>query len=170
MDMIKVYSKKVKFPLTKVFVIDGSKRSKKANAFFSGIGKKKKVVLYDTLIDNHTVNELVAILAHEIGHYKKKHITIGLILSVLQVGLTLFIMSLMIFDLDLSKALGTDHLAIHLNLIAFAILYSPVSKIIGIFMNIFSRRNEYEADAFAANTFEGSSLATAWFPPAPTSS
>ena len=161
MDSIKVYSEKVKFPLTKVFVIDGSKRSKKANAFFSGIGKKKKVVLYDTLIENHTINELVAVLAHEIGHYKKKHITIGFILSVLQVGVTLFIMSLMIFNTDLSMALGADHLAIHLNLIAFAILFSPVSKITGIFMNIFSRKNEFEADAFAANTFEGESLATA---------
>lgn len=160
-DAITAYASKVQFPLTNIFVIDGSKRSSKANAFFSGFGKKKKVVLYDTLIENHATEELVAIFAHEVGHYKKKHIQQGLILSVLQTGVMLFILSLMIFNDKLSLALGGDALAIHLNLIAFGILYSPISMITGLFMNILSRKNEFEADRFAKTTASGMALATA---------
>ncbi len=155
---IEEYSRKVKFPLDNIFVIDGSKRSAKSNAFFSGIGKKKKIVLYDTLIENHTREELVAVLAHEVGHFKKKHIVSGYILSILQTGLTLFIMSLVIFSPSMSQALGADEFAIHLNLLAFGILYSPISHFISIFMNILSRKNEYEADAFARDTYDGSFL------------
>jgi len=155
---IEEYSKRVKFPLDNIFVIDGSKRSAKSNAFFSGIGKKKKIVLYDTLIENHSKEELVAVLAHEVGHFKKKHIITGYILSILQTGLTLFILSLFIFNPAMSEALGGSQLAIHLNLLAFGILYSPISQFIGIFMNILSRKNEYEADAFARETYEGSYL------------
>jgi len=155
---IEEYSKRVKFPLDNIFIIDGSKRSAKSNAFFSGIGKKKKIVLYDTLIENHSKEELVAVLAHEVGHFKKKHIITGYILSILQTGLTLFILSLFIFNPAMSEALGGSQLAIHLNLLAFGILYSPISQFIGIFMNILSRKNEYEADAFARETYEGSYL------------
>jgi STE24 endopeptidase len=155
---IEEYSRKVKFPLDNIFVIDGSKRSSKANAFFSGIGKKKKIVLYDTLIANHTTGELVAVLAHEVGHFKKKHIISGFVLSILQVGIMLFIMSWMIFNPMLSEALGGTRNAIHLNLLAFAILYSPISKITGILMNKFSRKNEYEADTYAAETFDARAL------------
>lgn len=155
---IENYSKKVGFPLTNVFVIDGSKRSSKANAFFSGLGKKKKIVLYDTLINNHTTEELVAVLAHEVGHFKKKHIILGYVISLLQVGLMLFIMSLMIFNLELSYALGGEQLAIHLNLIAFGMLYAPISLILGILGNIISRKNEYEADEYAALTYNGTAL------------
>ena len=155
---IEEYSRKVKFPLDNIFVIDGSKRSAKSNAFFSGIGKKKKIVLYDTLIEKHTREELVAVLAHEVGHFKKKHIVSGYILSILQTGLTLFIMSLVIFSPSMSQALGADEFAIHLNLLAFGILYSPISHFISIFMNILSRKNEYEADAFARDTYDGSFL------------
>jgi len=155
---IEDYSRKVKFPLDNIFVIDGSKRSAKSNAFFSGIGKKKKIVLYDTLIEKHSKEELVAVLAHEVGHFKKKHIVSGYILSILQTGLTLFIMSLVIFSPSMSQALGADEFAIHLNLLAFGILYSPISHFISIFMNILSRKNEYEADAFARDTYNGSYL------------
>jgi STE24 endopeptidase len=155
---IESYSKKVKFPLDNIFVIDGSKRSAKSNAFFSGIGKKKKIVLYDTLIENHSTEELVAVLAHEVGHFKKKHIISGYVLSILQTGLTLFIMSLIIFSPNMSGALGSDAFAIHLNLLAFGILYSPISHFISIFMNMLSRKNEYEADAFARDTYNGSFL------------
>jgi STE24 endopeptidase len=158
-DSITNYSKKVGFPLTNIFVIDGSKRSSKANAFFSGLGKKKKVVLYDTLIDNHSEDELVAIFAHEVGHYKKKHIQQGLVLSVVQSGLMLFILSLMIFNEQLSVALGGNEMRIHLNLIAFGMLYAPISMIIGLFMNVVSRKNEYEADRYAVETSSGASLA-----------
>jgi STE24 endopeptidase len=155
---IETYSKKVSFPLDNIFVIDGSKRSAKSNAFFSGIGKKKKIVLYDTLIENHTKEELVAVLAHEVGHFKKKHIITGYLLSIFQTGFTLFIMSLIIFNPEVSKAMGGSQLAIHLNLLAFGILYSPISHFIGIFMNVLSRKNEFEADAYARDTYNGAFL------------
>ncbi len=157
-DEIETYSKKIKFPLDNIFVIDGSKRSAKSNAFFSGIGKKKKIVLYDTLIENHSKEELVAVLAHEVGHFKKKHIITGYVLSILQTGFTLFIMSLIIFSPAMSEALGGSQLAIHLNLLAFGILYSPISHFVGIFMNMLSRKNEFEADAFAKETYNGTFL------------
>jgi STE24 endopeptidase len=158
---IEAFSKKVNFPVTNIVVIDGSKRSKKANAFFSGIGKKKKIVLYDTLINNHTTEELVAVLAHEVGHFKKKHIIWSYILSVGQIVFTLFILSLMIFNERVSLALGAHQLGIHLNLLAFGILFSPISGITGIFMNMYSRKNEFEADAYAKEKFDGGALATA---------
>lgn len=155
---IQDYSKQVKFPLSNVFVIDGSKRSNKANAFFSGIGKNKKIVLYDTLIDNHTTEELVAVLAHEVGHFKKKHILQGFVTSIGQVGLMLFVMSLMIFNEKLSLALGAEGLAIHVNLLAFTILYSPISKVFGVIGNVVSRKNEFEADAYATETYAAEPL------------
>lgn len=155
---IENYSKKVGFPLTNIMVIDGSKRSTKANAFFSGLGRKKKIVLYDTLINNHTNEELVAVLAHEVGHYKKNHILWGLVTAILQIGLMLYIMSLMIFNESLSFALGGDTLALHLNLIAFGMLYSPVSMVLGLLGNVMSRKNEFEADAYAATTYDGQAL------------
>lgn len=155
------YCQKEGFPGTKVFVIDGSKRSSKANAFFSGIGSQKKVVLYDTLINNHSISELVAVLAHEVGHYKKKHIVQGFVASILQMGFMLFALSLFVFNPDMSKALGADQLAVHINLIAFGLLFAPVSMISGLIMNLVSRKNEFEADAFAAETFSGKELATA---------
>ena len=150
---IERYSQKVSFPLDNIFVIDGSKRSTKANAFFSGMGSKKKIVLYDTLINNHSEDELVAVLAHEVGHYKKNHIILGYVLSILQIGLMLFILSRLVFNTELSKAMGSATLSIPINLIAFGILFSPLSHIIGMVMNSISRKNEYEADEFAATTF-----------------
>ena len=155
---IEAFSHKVSFPLDNIFIIDGSKRSKKANAFFSGIGKKKKIVLYDTLISNHTTDELVAVLAHEVGHFKKKHIIWGYVLSVVQIVFTLFILSLMVFNENLSLALGGTQLAIHLNLLAFGILFSPISGVTGLLMNIYSRNNEFEADAYARETFDADAL------------
>jgi STE24 endopeptidase len=155
---IENFARKVNFPLDNIFVIDGSKRSSKANAFFSGIGKKKKIVLYDTLINNHTTEELVAVLAHEVGHFKKKHIVWSFGLSIVQVFFTLFILSLMVYNENLSLALGGSQQSIHLNLIAFTILYSPISTITGLFMTMYSRKNEYEADAYAKQTFSGPAL------------
>ena len=158
---IESFSKKVNFPLDNIFVIDGSKRSNKANAFFSGIGKKKKIVLYDTLMANHSTDELVAVLAHEVGHFKKKHIIWGYILSVIQVVFTLFVLSLMIRSENVSLALGGTQQAIHLNLLAFGILFSPISGLTGLFMNMYSRKNEFEADAYAREMYSGSALASA---------
>lgn len=158
---IELFARKVNFPLDSIFVIDGSKRSKKANAFFSGIGKKKKIVLYDTLIENHSTEELVAVLAHEVGHFKKKHVIWGYILSIVQIVFTLFVLSKMIFSENVSLALGGAVHAIHLNLLAFGILFSPISGITGLFMNMYSRKNEFEADAYAKETFDGTALSNA---------
>ncbi len=158
---IEVFSKKVNFPLDNIFVMDGSKRSAKANAFFSGIGKKKKIVLYDTLITNHTTEELVAVLAHEVGHFKKKHIIQSYLISIVQVFFILFVLSQMIYNENLSLALGGRAQAIHLNLIAFGILFSPISGITGLFMSMLSRKNEFEADAYAKETYDGKALANA---------
>jgi STE24 endopeptidase len=158
---IETFAQKVNFPLDNIFVMDGSKRSNKANAFFSGIGKKKKIVLFDTLINNHSKDELVAVLAHEVGHFKKKHIVYAFILSAMQIAFTLYILSLMVFNQQLSIALGGTQQALHLNLIAFGILFSPISGITGLLMSIYSRKNEFEADAYAKQTFNGLSLANA---------
>ncbi|WKN41410.1 M48 family metallopeptidase [Tunicatimonas pelagia] len=157
-NAITAYARKVNFPITNVYVIDGSKRSSKSNAFFSGMGSKKKVVLYDTLIEQHSEEELIAIIAHEVGHYKKKHIISGLFLSIAQIGFTLYILSLLIFNEALSLALGGQQLSIHLNLIAFGILYSPISTLTGLMMNVVSRKNEFEADAYATQTYGGNPL------------
>lgn len=157
-EKIEKYSRSVNFPLDNILVIDGSKRSSKSNAFFSGIGKKKKIVLYDTLISNHTEEELVAILAHEVGHYKKKHILTSFLASIISIGIMLYILSLMIFNPALSIALGANQMGIHLNILAFGILYSPISKIIGLLMNMISRKNEFEADAYASVTYNGNAL------------
>ena len=158
---IEDFCQKVGFKLDNVFVIDGSKRSSKANAYFSGLGKKKRIVLYDTLINDLSKQEIVAVLAHEIGHYQKKHTKKGMILSVLQTGVTFYILSWFISKPSLSAALGVEQSSFHVSLIAFGILYSPISTVLGLGMNIFSRKNEFEADAFARENYGGQSLATA---------
>ncbi len=158
---IQQFARKVNFPLDNIFVIDGSKRSKKANAFFSGIGKKKKIVLYDTLIENHSTDELVAVLAHEVGHFKKKHIIWSYVISVAQIFFMLFVLSQMIYNSNLSLALGGNQQAIHLNLLAFGILFSPISGITGLGMSMLSRKNEFEADAYAKEKFSGKALSDA---------
>ena len=160
-NKIEKYSKKIGYSLDKIFVIDGSKRSSKANAFFSGLGPKKTIALFDTLIDKHEEDELVAVLAHEVGHYKKNHIKQGLLLSILQVGIICYILQLCLNEPNLSLALGGLESSFHLSLIAFSFLFSPLSIIIGIGMNIFSRKNEYEADKYAMETYNGESLKNA---------
>ncbi|MBK9794704.1 MAG: M48 family metallopeptidase [Sphingobacteriales bacterium] len=163
-EKIEAFAQKVSFPLTNIFVIDGSKRSTKANAYFSGLGSKKTIVLFDTLINEQSEDELVSVLAHEVGHYKMKHIQKGMIIGVLQMGALLFILSLFINKPALTQALGlqTDVPVFHLGLIAFSLLYSPFSMITGIFMNILSRKNEFEADNYAKeHTGTGEHLITA---------
>ena len=158
---INAFAAGVNFPLDNIFVIDGSKRSSKANAFFSGIGKRKKIVLYDTLIERHTTEELVAVLAHEVGHFKKKHVVWTFLLSSIQIVFTLFVLSRMLYAEEVSLALGGDGLSMPLNLVAFGILFSPISGLTGLLMNILSRRNEFEADRYARETFGGTALSTA---------
>lgn len=160
-DAIKNFAGKVGFKLDNIFVINGSKRSTKANAYFTGFGAKKRIVLYDTLINDMETDEIVAVLAHEIGHYKKKHVIQGLLISLVQTGIVLFIFSLLINNQNLSKALGVEVPNFHIGLVAFGILYSPVSFVLGIFMNLLSRKNEYQADKFAALNFKSEALASA---------
>jgi STE24 endopeptidase len=158
---IENFASKVGFKLENIFVIDGSKRSTKANAYFSGFGSKKRIVLYDTLINDMTTNELVAVLAHETGHYKKHHVIWGLLLGIVQTGIVLFVFSLFVGSPELSMALGVQKPSFHIGLIAFGILYSPLSMITGLGMNIFSRSNEFEADRFAAIHHNAYELASA---------
>ena len=157
-DKIQAFAGKVGFKLDNIYVIDGSKRSTKANAYFTGLGPKKRVVLYDTLIDELTEEEIVAVLAHEVGHYKKRHTLRSMVVSVIQMGVLFWLFSLCVNNAALSEALGGDRAYFQLGLIAFAILYSPVNLILGVGMNVWSRNNEYEADAFAARYYEGDYL------------
>ena len=159
-DKISTYAKSVGFKLDKIFVIDGSKRSTKANAYFSGFGNEKRVTLYDTLINDLDDDEIVAVLAHEVGHYKRNHIIFNLITSILLTGLTLYILSLLISNPLLSSALGVDIPSFHIGLIAFGLLYSPISEITGLVMNYLSRKFEYQADNYAKTTYAGEPLIT----------
>jgi len=140
---------RVGFHLRDVFVMDGSKRSTKANAFFSGLGRKKRIVLFDTLIDELNIREIQAVLAHEMGHYRKRHTLVNLVVSILQTGVTLYVLSLLVNNPALSRALGVSEPSFHIALITFSLLYSPISMVLGIAMNFLSRRHEYQADAFA---------------------
>ncbi|MDR1860090.1 MAG: M48 family metallopeptidase [Bacteroidales bacterium] len=160
-EAIRKFADSVDFKLENIFVIDGSKRSTKANAYFTGLGRKKRIVLYDTLVQDMTVPEIVAVLAHEVGHYKRHHIRRSLLLEILQTGVILYIFSLVVGAPELSSALGIAHPVFHAGMLAFGILFSPVSTLTGIVMNIFSRRNEYEADAFAVSHADGAALASA---------
>ncbi len=158
---IEDFAEKAGFTLINVYVIDGSKRSTKANAYFSGLGSKKRIVLFDTLINDLSTEEIVAVLAHEIGHFKKKHTLTGTIISILQTGLTLFLFSLFLNNPALSEALGVQEPNFHISLIAFGVLYTPITIILGLFVNHFSRKNEFEADKFAAKKYDANALISA---------
>jgi STE24 endopeptidase len=157
---IEAYANQVGFELKNIFVIDGSKRSTKANAYFSGFGKQKRVTLYDTLIKDLDEEEIVAVLAHEVGHYKRKHIIFNLTSSILVLGLTLFILSLFINNPEVSKAIGVSQPSFHAALIGFGILYSPISELTSLVMNFLSRKFEYQADDYAKSTFAAAPLIT----------
>ena len=160
-NKIEKYSNDVGYLLKNIYVIDGSKRSTKANAFFSGLGPRKTIALYDTLIEKHTENELVAVLAHEVGHFKKKHIFSGLIMSIIQIGIISFFFELCLKLPEISIALGGLESSFHLGLVGFSIIFSPISILSGIIMNYNSRKNEFEADAYAKETFNGEDLSLA---------
>jgi len=158
---IEDFARKAGFQLRNIFVIDGSKRSTKANAYFTGFGKKKRIVLYDTLTDDLDTQEIVAVLAHEIGHYKRHHIVQSIFISILTTGLTFFILSLFLGNLQLAEALGGKTASFHLGLIGFSLLFAPISDVTGLAVNWLSRRNEYQADAFAASFGLGDALISA---------
>lgn len=157
---IEKYATKVGFTLKNVFVIDGSKRSTKANAYFSGFGSQKRITLYDTLINDLETDEIVAVLAHEVGHYKRKHIIFNLLSSILLTGFTFWILSLFVSLPIFSEALNVSIPSFHIGLIVFGILYSPISEITGLLMNIVSRKFEYQADNYAKETFAAKPLIT----------
>ncbi|MSR63383.1 MAG: M48 family peptidase [Planctomycetes bacterium] len=156
------YAAKVEFPLEGLFVIDGSRRSTKANAFFTGFGKQKRVALFDTLVATHPVEELVAVVAHEIGHYKKGHILQGLVLAILQSGVVFYLLSLFLGRAELFAAFGVAQPSTHAGLIFFSLLYTPLELVLSLGMQAFSRRNEFQADAYArATTGEAERLVSA---------
>lgn len=150
------YAQSVKFSLQNVYVMDGSKRSGKSNAFFTGFGKNKRIALFDTLIQKHTVPELVAVLAHEIGHYKKKHIIQGMIISVLHLGFMFFMMSIFISQRGLFDAFYMENVSVYAGLLFFGLLLTPLEFILSLGLNALSRKNEYEADRFAIETTKSS--------------
>ena len=154
------YAGSVTFPVQNLFVIDGSKRSSKSNAFFTGFGRNKRIALFDTLIAQHTIPELVAVLAHEIGHYKKKHIIWGMLISILHFGLLFFLLSLFINNPLLYQAFYVQQPSVYTGLIFFGLLYTPAEFLLSILMNMLSRKFEYDADRFAAQTITDPSAMT----------
>lgn len=153
-DKIEAFSNKIDFKLDNIYVMDGSKRSTKGNAFFSGLGPRKRIVLYDTLIEDLSEEEIVAVLAHEVGHQKKKHIMQGTIISLLNIGLMFYILSLFLGNDELCIALGAEKASFHIAILAFGILYTPISFFLGILTSLLSRKNEYEADAYAKENYD----------------
>jgi STE24 endopeptidase len=151
-EAITAYARSIKFPLKNIFVMDGSRRSSKSNAFFTGFGRHKRIVLFDTLVENHSVSELVAILAHEMGHYKKKHILISLVSGVLQTGLMFYLLSLFISYQGMFDAFYMRQPSVYAGLIFFSLLYSPLDFFLGIFSQMLSRKHEYVADLFSVKT------------------
>ncbi|MCP4312955.1 MAG: M48 family metallopeptidase [Bacteroidetes bacterium] len=155
---IEAFAEKADFRLDNIYMMDGSKRSSKANAYFSGLGPKKRIVLFDTLVNDLSEEQIVAVLAHEVGHNKKKHITTGLILSVIQSAITFYLFSLFVGVDSFSVALGGSEASFHLGLIAFGVLYSPISTLLGLGTNLVSRHHEYQADRFARENYNGEDL------------
>jgi len=148
------YARSVNFPIKNVFVMDGSKRSSKSNAFFTGFGRNKRIALFDTLIAQHTVPEMVAVLAHEVGHYKKKHILQGTIVGILHTGVIFFLLSLFLGSPDLYQAFYMRQESVYAGLLFFGLLYTPIELVLSVVMQMFSRKNEYEADRFAVETID----------------
>ncbi|MGM0442111.1 MAG: M48 family metallopeptidase [Elusimicrobiota bacterium] len=151
---IEDYARKMDFKIKGIFKIDGSRRSTKSNAYFTGLGKFKRIALFDTLIDNHSVDEIVSVLAHEVGHYTKKHIHKLMGMSVIKAGITFFLLSFFIDNPRLFKAFQMENISVYGGIVFFSFLYTPVNSILGIVTNIFSRKYEYQADRFAVDTYK----------------
>ncbi|NTU93250.1 MAG: M48 family metallopeptidase [Chlorobiaceae bacterium] len=161
-ESIMHYAASVRFPLAGIYVIDGSKRSSKANAFFTGFGRHKRIALFDTLISNHTEDELVAVLAHEIGHFRKRHILVSMLLSTLNLGMVFFLLSQFMNNRMLFDAFFMQETSVYASLLFFMLLYTPVEFVLSVLLQMLSRRHEFQADRFAVTTFAGGrALATA---------
>ena len=150
---VEAYCKSQGFPLSKLWEMDASKRSTKLNAFFSGMGKVKIIGLYDTLIEKLSTKETVAVLAHEVGHYKRKHVYTMFAFSNVQTLVIFILLGALLGNPNLSKALGSDSPSFHISMIAFFMLFTPVSTLLGLINNSFSRYNEYQADQYAIDTY-----------------
>ena len=151
---IEEYSEKVKFPIGRIDVMDGSKRSGHSNAYFSGLGKSRRIALFDTLLEKHTTEEIISVVAHEVGHYKRKHIIKGTALGILETGVMLFIFNLIMKDAALFAVFGVNDISVYGGLVFFAMLYAPVSMITSLFTTAISRKNEFEADTYSLETTE----------------
>ena len=146
------YAASIQFPLKNVFVMDGSRRSSKSNAFFTGFGRNKRIVLFDTLVKDHSTAELVAVIGHEMGHYKKHHLLTGLFINIFQTGLMFFLLSLCVSEPALFDAFGMPHVSVYAGMVFFGLLYAPVESFLGLVGMMVSRRNEFSADRFAVDT------------------
>lgn len=153
LDKIQDYLKKVDFPVKKLEIMDGSRRSSHSNAYFSGMGKNKRIALFDTLVEQMDDDEIVAVIAHEVGHYKLKHVHIGIILSSIQSAIMFYILSWFIMNPDLFEVFGMENLSIYASLLFFTILYTPISMIMGFIFSFISRKNEFAADEYSAKTY-----------------
>jgi STE24 endopeptidase len=146
---IESFAEKVNFPIARIDMMDGSRRSAHSNAYFSGFGKWRRIALFDTLLEKHSTEEIVSVVAHEVGHFKKKHIIFGTILGIIETGIMLFIFNLLMNDPALFAVFGVENVSVYGGLIFFGMLYSPVSLVTSIFTTALSRKNEYEADTYS---------------------
>ena len=149
---IEKYTKLINFPLARIDIMDGSKRSAHSNAYFSGFGKSRRIAIFDTLVDKHSTEEIVSVVAHEVGHYKLKHVIQGTIIGIIETGVMLFVFSKIMNDLGLFSVFGVDELSVHAGLIFFSMLYAPVSMVTSIISSIISRQNEFSADKYSYET------------------
>ncbi len=149
---IEKYTTKVNFPLARIDIMDGSKRSAHSNAYFTGFGKSRRIAIFDTLVEKHSTNEIVSVVAHEVGHYKLKHVLQGTILGIIETGIMLFAFNLIMNDISLFQVFGVSQLSVHAGIVFFSMLYAPVSMFTSIVTTAISRKNEYEADKYSYDT------------------
>jgi len=149
---IEKYTSKVDFPLVRIDIMDGSKRSAHSNAYFTGFGKSRRIAIFDTLVEKHSTKEIVSVVAHEVGHYKLKHILQGTILGIIETGIMLFAFNLFMNDISLFNVFGVNQLSVHAGIVFFSMLYAPVSMLTSIVTTAISRKNEFEADKFSLDT------------------
>ena len=149
---IEKYTSKVDFSLSRIDIMDGSKRSAHSNAYFTGFGKSRRIAIFDTLVEKHSTKEIVSVVAHEVGHYKLKHILQGTIIGIIETGIMLFAFNLIMNDISLFNVFGVNQLSVHAGIVFFSMLYAPVSMLTSIVTTAISRKNEFEADKFSLDT------------------
>jgi len=149
---IEKYTSKVDFPLVRIDIMDGSKRSAHSNAYFTGFGKSRRIAIFDTLVEKHSTKEIVSVVAHEVGHYKLKHILQGTIIGIIETGIMLFAFNLIMNDISLFNVFGVNQLSVHAGIVFFSMVYAPVSMLTSIVTTAISRKNEFEADKFSLDT------------------